>query len=407
MAKRIILTLLGLIIVAGGIAGVKFLQIRTMVEAGGKAMPPPETVTTARVQAASWGSTLAATGALDAVQGVTVAAEMAGKVERIAFTPGALVKKGDLLVQLDTAAEEAELRAINTSRDLAQVTQRRMATLVGKGLIAQADYDKAEADFKQFEAQADNIRAIIAKKTIRAPFAGRLGIRQINLGQILKEGDTIVSLQVLDPIFINFQVPQQELAALSTGLSVSLGSDAIGEHRITGEITTINPEVDAATRNIRVQATVANSEELLRPGMFVNVTITLPGDNTVLTVPATAVLYAPYGDSVFVVENKKGLVQSLPKSDKDSVQSPARGGKTESPLQPEKKGNSGGSGLVLRQQFVRLGEKRGDFVAINEGLAEGETVVTTGVFKLRNGQSVVVDNSNSPEFKLQPKPENN
>ena len=418
MGKRITLTLLGLLIVAGAIAGVKFLQIRTMIDAGGKAVMPPETVTTAQAQAASWGSTLVAMGSLEAVQGVTVAAELAGKVERIAFTPGALVKKGDLLVKFDTAAEEAQLRAMRTSRDLAQVTLRRMATLVGKGLIAQADYDKSEADFKQFAAQADNISAAIAKKTILAPFDGRLGIRQINIGQILENGDSIVSLQVLDPIFVNFKLPQQELAKISTGLAISLSGDALGDQRITGEITTISPEVDAVTRNIRVQATVANREELLRPGMFVSVTITLSGENKVLTAPATAVLYAPYGDSVFVVEEKKDSVQSLPKSDKGSVQSSPKSdkgsvqsspksdeGSVQSP--PDKKAKPGGGGLVLRQQFVRLGEKRGDFVAINEGLREGETVVTTGVFKLRNGQGVVVDNTNSPEFKLQPKPANN
>jgi len=336
-----------------------------------------------------------------------------------------------LLVKLDTAPEEAQLRAIETSRDLARVTRQRMATLVGKGVIAQADYDKAEADFKQLAAQADNLRATIAKKTILAPFAGRLGIRQINLGQILKEGDSIVSLQVLDPIFVNFKLPQQELARISTGLPLTLSGDALGDQRITGEITTISPEVDAVTRNLRVQATVANREELLRPGMFVNVTIALVGENKVLTVPATAVLYAPYGDSVFVVEEKKDAVQSLPGSDKGSVQSLPKldkgsvqslqksdkgsvqslqksdKGSAQSPPGSDKSTKPGAGGLVLRQQFVRLGEKRGDFVAINEGLGAGETVVTTGVFKLRNGQGVIVDNTTAPEFKLKPTPENN
>jgi membrane fusion protein (multidrug efflux system) len=251
-----------------------------------------------------------------------------------------------------------------------------MAILVGKGMVAQADFDKAEADLQQLMAQADNIRAAIAKKTIRAPFAGRLGIRLINLGEVVQEGDAIVSLQILDPIFVNFQLPQQELARISTGLTVALSGEALDERQIRGKITTISPEIDTVTRNVLVQATVANHEEVLRPGMFVNLSIILPGENRVLTVPATAVHYAPYGDSCFVVEEKKD----------------------------EK---SGAASLVLRQQFVRLGEKRGDFVAIREGLSEAETVVSVGVFKLRNGQAVVIDNSTAPEFKLEPRPENN
>jgi membrane fusion protein (multidrug efflux system) len=387
MAKRIVLTLLGLLILVGAIAGVKVLQIRTMIKAGANRTMPPETVTTARVQAASWGESLTATGSLEAVQGVTVGAELAGKVAKIAFTPGAKVKQDELLVQLDTAAEEAQLRVAETNQDLAKITQRRMATLIAKGMIAQADYDSAEANFKQLAAQADNMRAAIAKKTIRAPFTGRLGIRQVNLGQILHDGDAIVTLQRMDPIFVNFQLPQQELSRIRTGFAITLNSDALGGHHPTGTITTINPEVDGTTRNIRVQGTVANNEELLRPGMFATVTVTLPGENKVLTLPATAVLYAPYGDSVFVVEEQK-----------------APGGSVQASQVPPDKG---GKGLVLRQQFVRLGEKRGDFVAINEGVKQGETVVTTGVFKLRNGESVVVDNSDSPEFKLKPKPENN
>lgn len=372
MAKRIILTLLGLILIVGSLAGVKFLQIRTMIDQGGKHVMPPETVSAGQVQAAAWGSSLSATGSLEAVQGVTVAAELPGKVVKITFEPGAQVQQGDLLAQLDTAAEEATLRALATTRDLAQTNLRRMATLVGKGLIAQADYDKAEADFKGASAQTDSIRAAIAKKTIRAPFSGRLGIRQINLGQILSDGDPIVTLQVMDPIFVNFQLPQQDLARIRTGLPITISSDTLAGRTLTGEIATINPEVEAVTRTVAVQATVRNGEELLRPGMFVEVTITLPGENRVLAVPATSVLYAPYGDSVFVIETKK-----------DSA------------------------GLVLRQQFVRLGERRGDFVAISEGVQEGERLVTTGVFKLRNGQAVVIDNTHAPEFKLDPQPENN
>lgn len=376
MAKRIFLTILGLIIIVGAIAGVKVLQIRRMTDSGGKMVQPPETVSTARVGSESWESVITAVASLEAVQGVTVAAEQPGKVVHIAFTPGVTVNKGDLLVQLDSSAEEAQLRGIQTSKQLAQTNLRRLAGLVQKGLIAQVDYDNAEASFNQAAAQIDNIKAIIAKKNIRAPFSGRLGVRLINLGQMLREGEAVVSLQVLDPIFVNFMLPQQELGRLKVGLPIRLHGDGLGAQTVVGEITTINPSVDEVSRNLRVQATVANQTELLRPGMFASVAVVLPERAAVLTIPGTAVLYAPYSDSVFVLEEK----------------------------QDEK---SGQSGLVLRQQFVRLGEKRGDFVEVLSGVQKDETVASTGVFKLRNGQAVVVDNSHAPTFELHPQPENN
>lgn len=376
MTKRILLTLLGLIIIGGTIAGIKFLQVRHMMAVGSKMTTPPETITAIQAQLQSWESALSAVASVEAVQGVTVAAEQPGKVVAISFTPGNFVHTGDPLVQLDSSAEEAQLRAITSSRDLARTNLRRLAELADKGLIAQSEYDNAEANFKQTTAQTENIQAIIQKKKIRAPFAGRLGIRQINVGQIMKEGQEIVTLQTLDPVFVNFMLPQQELGRLAIGMPVRVKGDGTGEKELTGTITTIDPKVDAATRNIRVQATVANKEEILRPGMFVNASIVLPEQAKVITIPGTAVLYAPYSDSVFIMETKKD----------------------------EK---SGQDVQTLRQQFVRLGEKRGDFVAILTGLHEGETVASTGVFKLRNGQAVVVDNTHAPVFEIKPKVENN
>jgi membrane fusion protein (multidrug efflux system) len=257
--------------------------------------------------------------------------------------------------------------------ELAKLNYERLKKLLDRRTIAQSQYDNAEAQYKEGVARADAIRAVIAKKNIRAPFAGRLGIRLVNLGQILNEGEPIVSLQSIDPIFVNFSLPQQQLAQVQTGLTVRITSDALPGEAIEGKITAINPEVDAATRNIRIQATVANQQEHLRPGMFVNVAVVLPAANNVLAVPATAVLYAPYSDSVFVVDEKKSENNSDP-------------------------------GLVVRQQVVQLGEKRGDFVAVAAGLEAGETIVSTGAFKLRNGQAVVVDNTLAPEFKLAPEP---
>jgi membrane fusion protein, multidrug efflux system len=374
MTRRIILTIFCLLFVAGVIGGVKALQIRRMIASSSQFVMPPETVTTAVVQADRWETMLTAPGTLEAVQGVTVAAEQSGKVVRLDFTPGSFVQKGALLVQLDTTAERAQLRALESTAALARINLERMVALAAKGLIAQADYDTAQSALEQAEAQADQIRAAIAKKTIRAPFAGRLGIRLVNLGQMLREGEPIVSLQVLDPIFVNFLLPQQEMSRIAPGLPVRLSGEVLGSQEVTGKITAINPEIDAATRSVRIQATIANPDERLRPGMFVNAALLLNKAEEVLTIPATAVLHAPYSDSVFVVEANQ---------EQDATSK------------------------TLRQQFVRLGVKKGDFVAVLSGLTEGQTVVSTGVFKLRHGQAVVEDNSLSPEFKLEPAPENN
>jgi membrane fusion protein (multidrug efflux system) len=315
-------------------------------------------------------------GSLEAVQGVMVTAELKGKVDKIAFDPGAMVQAGDLLVQQDISSEKAQIQAAEAAVTLAKITLERTRKLLIEKTVSQSQYDNADAQYKQAAAQVDNIRATIAKKTIRAPFAGRLGIRLINLGQALNEGDAIVSLQSFDPIFVNFSLPQQELAQIRQGLVVRMTTDALPGRTIEGKITAINSSVDAATRNIRVQATAANPEEQLRPGMFVNVAVVLPAQEKVLPIPATAVLYAPYGDSVFIVEENNN----------------------------EKTGRPG---KIVRQQFVRLGKKRGDFVAIASGLKEGETIVSTGVFKLRNGQAIVVNNSQAPDFKLKPKTKEN
>jgi membrane fusion protein (multidrug efflux system) len=376
MKKRILLTMLVLIALAGILAGIKALQIGRMIDAGAQFVPPPETVTTTEVRLESWESLLTAVGSLTAVQGVTVAAEMPGKVTQIAFEPGSMVKKGELLLKQDTSSEQAQLPGAEASVTLAKANLERARELLAQKIISQAEFDSAEASFKVAVAAAESIRATIGKKTLRAPFAGRLGIRLVNLGQILQEGDPVVSLQTLDPIYVDFLLPQQQLAEIRTGLPVRVTTDALPGQRVEGFITTINPEVDAATRNIRLQAKVSNPEGQLRPGMYVTVAVVLPRREQVLAIPATAVLYAPYSDSVFVVEEKKAEA----------------GGQLEK---------------LLRQQFVRLGEKQGDFVAAISGLKEGETIVTTGVFKLRNSQVVMVDNTLSPEFEHAPKPENN
>jgi membrane fusion protein (multidrug efflux system) len=373
MKKRFILALTAVVVLAAVLGGIKGLQINRMIAHGKQFAPPPETVTTAVASLQTWESVLTAVGSLTAVQGVTVTAELTGKIVQIDFKPGSLVKAGELLVRQDTSSEEAQLRAAEATVALARLNRERLGKLLSERTISQSQFDNAEASYKQAVAQADNIRASIAKKNIRAPFAGRLGIRLVNLGQVINEGEAIVSLQALDPIYVDFSLPQQQLSSIKAGLAVRVTTDALPGEVIEGRITAINPQVDAATRNIRVQATVANPDERLRPGMYANVAVVLPHRETVLAIPATAVLYAAYSDSVFIVED---------------------------PPDP----NSGPPRKVVRQQLAQLGEKHGDFVAVRSGLKEGDTIVSTGVFKLRNGQTVTVDNALSPEFQLTPTP---
>jgi membrane fusion protein (multidrug efflux system) len=326
------------------------------------------------VQQQTWEATISSVGSLVAVQGVVVAAEMTGKVVQLAFEPGSMVQTGDLLVQQDIAAETAQLRSAEATMTLAKVNFERARSLLAQKTYSRAEYDSADAQYKQAVAQVDNLKAVIAKKTIKAPFAGMLGIRLVNLGQILSPGDAIVSLQSLDPIHVNFSLPQQQLAQIRTGLLARVASDAVPGKMLEGPITAINPQVEAATRNILVQATIDNHGMLLRPGMFVNVTVVLPEQQTVLAIPATGVLNAPYSDSVFIVE--KALDNS-----------------------------TAAGGTVARQQFVRLGQRRGDYVAVTAGVKQGDMIVSTGVFKLRNGQAVAVDNTLAPVFSLAPTPQ--
>ena len=371
MKKRILFAILGLVIVIAVLGAVKTLQIRAMIDQGKKAVPPTDTVTTAVALAESWETSLSAVGSLTAVQGVAVSAELPAKVVEIAFEPGAKVKRGDLLIRQDSSVEEAQLTGAEAQVKLAQSVLARNVEMLAEKIISQADFDAAVAGLQQAKAQVGTLRATIAKKSVHAPFSGRLGVRQVNLGQILREGDPIVTLQSLEPIYVNFALPQQELSRLRVGLPVRVTSDAFPGLAIDGRITTVNPLVDADTRNVQLQATVSNPEEKLRPGMYVTTAVNLPVRKKVVAIPATSVLYAPYGDSVFVVVDKAG-----------------KGGKE------------------LRQQFVRLGEKRGDFVAVTDGMKEGETIVSTGVFKLRNGQAAMIDNRLAPEFRLAPIPKN-
>ena len=373
MIRKVFASVLLVLVIVGVLAGTKVIQIRTLLAAAKSMGPPPESVSTVTVQEQQWQNTLSAIGSIAAVQGVNVTTEVPGTVVDIKFDPGAVVEKGALLLRLDTSAEEAQLRAAEAQVELAKVNAERERTLRSQQMVSQSELDTAEATLKQNQANADAIRAVIEKKTIRAPFAGRLGIRQVNLGQYLDVGKPIVSLQSLTPVYANFSLPQQELAKLSTGMRVRLTTDTYPGRQFEGKLTAYNPDLDQSTRSITLQATMENADQALRPGMFAQIEVLLPQEDKVLVVPITSVLSAPFGDSVFIVESKETTPGAKP-------------------------------ALVVRQQFVRTGRTRGDFITIESGLKPGERIVSAGAFKLHNGSSVVENNSIVPPAEQNPHP---
>ena len=373
LVRPIILVVAGLVLIFLVLAGIKGLQIYTMISAGKKMVPPPTTVTSAVVQQADWQPMLKAIGSISPVQGATISAEIPGMVSAIDFESGQPVKKGDLLLKLDASAEIAQLRSAQADAELAKSDLDRSRDLASRKVISKAELDAAESKYSQKKAMVDNMQAIIDKKEIHAPFDGVAGIRSVNPGQMVAAGDPLVSLQTLDHVFVDFSLPQKDLGKISNDLPVQVTTDAVPGREFNGALSAINPSVDPATRNVKVQATLNNKDHALRAGMFAKVEVLLPEKNSVLYIPATSVVYAPYGDSVYVIEKKRD----------------------EKTKQDE---------LVLRQQFVRLGETRGDFVAVTEGLKAGQQVVSTGAFKLRNGMHVVIDNTLAPKAELNPTP---
>jgi membrane fusion protein (multidrug efflux system) len=371
MAKRMILMLALIALVIVGLGFVKYRQIHAATQA--VMQPPPEAVTTVVAKQEKWASTLGAIGSTVAVQGVTVSADLPGTVARIAFESGQSVHEGDVLVELDTRQERAQLANMEAQRDLAHTNFRRTQELVKQAVIAQMEYDNVVAQQKATDAQVGEIRATIARKTIRAPFSGILGLRQINLGQYLAAGEAIVSLQALNPIYVNFSVPQEEGTKVRVGRTIHATSNDTAGGSFSGRVTAIDSVVNESTRNLQVQGTVANPGGKLRPGMFVQVEMGFGADRSVIALPTTAINYAPYGDSVYVVSDMK-----------DPAGHTYRG---------------------VRQQFVKLEGSRGDQVAVVSGVKPGDEVVSSGVFKLRNGAAVQVNNKVQPENNPAPKPE--
>lgn len=373
MAKRMWIMLLIVGVFIAGIGTYKFLQIRAAIAQGSSFTPPPTTVTTVVAAEEEWPSTLTAIGSVVAVHGVTVSADLSGVVREIAFESGRRVAKGQVLLRLDTAQEQAILAQAKASHDLAQLDLARAEKLLERGVISQAELDRLNAAERQAAASMSASQATIERKTVRAPFSGVLGIRQADLGQRLNEGDPIVPLQSLDPVYVNFSLPQGDVAELRVGSLVSVSTSEGGGREGVGRITAINSVIDPATRNVEVQATLPNKGELLRPGMYVDVSVDLGKSIRSIALPASAIAFAPYGNSVFVVEQQKG---------------------------PKGQAYKG-----VSQRFVKLGRERGDRVAVVSGLKPGDEVVSSGAFKLRPGAPVAVDNTLKPANDTAPKPE--
>jgi membrane fusion protein (multidrug efflux system) len=372
MAKRLILMLGVMAVLLTALGFVKFRQIESAVQAGGF-QPPPEAVTSVVAHREQWPANMNVIGTVEAMHGVMVSADLPGTVARINFDSGKPVREGEVLVELDTRQERAQLASLEAQRDLARVNFGRMQELVNAGVISRMDYDQATAQQKATEANVAEIRATIERKTIRAPFSGILGIRKVNLGQYLPAGSPVVSNQSLNPIYVNMGVPQQAEAHVRVGQKLDVTAEDVAGKVFTGTVTAIDSEVDQTTRNIQVQATLSNPEGKLRPGMFVQVELAVGASHPVIALPASAINYAPYGDTVYVITDLK-----------DPKGQTYRG---------------------VRQQFVKVEGSRGDQVAVVSGLNPGDEVVSSGVFKLRNGAAVQVNNKVQPGNSPAPKPE--
>lgn len=378
------------ILVIGLLAGTKFAQISSLISFGKAAQaagPPPQAVATTVAKQAQWESLLESVGSVEAGRGVTISNEVPGVVHAIRFESGAKVRPGQVLVELDSRVERAQLASLHARRELASSSATRTRRLEASGATTKAQLDTDEAQLKTVSADAEALAAQIEKKTIRAPFAGKLGIRSVNLGQYLNPGTPMTVLESQDAVYIDFTVPQQQLARVPVGTSVRISLPGAQPPRtLTGKIAAIDPNVDPVTRAVKLRASVDEAPgkgkgaadrftDVLRPGMFVNVSVVLPERGNVVFVPATAIMRAPYGNSVYIVEGKKD-------------------------------GAGGGAVKVARQQFVRIGVSRGDFVAIDEGVTAGQEIVTLGAFKLRNGAPIMVNNEIQLAPSQTPNPQN-
>jgi membrane fusion protein (multidrug efflux system) len=370
--KQVLIALAALLLILVALGGTKGAQIAAMIGAGESFKPPPEAVTTSPVLRARWGSSITAIGSVQPVMGVMLTAEIPGSVREIRFESGQEVEEGTLLLRMDTSTERAELTAAQADAALAEAELGRTRSLFERDARSQADLDVAIAKAARARAAVRNVSSVISKKTIRAPFSGRLGIRKVDVGEFLQPGTQIVALDTSNPAYV---VPQQDSTEIQVGQQVTITGDTFGDRAWIGKVDSIDARIDPSTRNLLIRALVDNPDGRLRPGMFTDVEVSLPDLRDVLLIPETAVLYAPYGDSVFLV----------------------RGGEN---------GAKGEDDLTVEQVFVRVGERRGDLRAVVSGLEAGQTIVSTGAFKLQNGTAIVVNNALAPEVSENPTPDN-
>jgi membrane fusion protein (multidrug efflux system) len=382
---RYLLPILGLLALIAALVGVKFQQISMLIGFGKMAQaagPPPESVSTATSHEDTWEGTMTAVGSITAAKGVAVSNDAPGLVSRIHFESGQMAQAGQVLVELDTSVERAQLASAKARMDLAALTAGRSRALVQSNAIAQSTLDNDEATLKTATTDLAAIQAQIDRKTVKAPFAGRLGIRAVNLGQYLNSGTTVTVLEAIDTVYVDFSLPQQRLGDVKVGMPVHVTIEGVKGLEQDGSIAAVDPEIDSTTRTIKLRASLPNKQEKLRPGMFANVAVVLPKRDAQVVVPATAVVHASYGDSVFVVEDRKDDAGNLVN------------------------GPDGKPGKVARQQFVRTGEARGDYLAILDGVKSGQELVSAGAFKLRNGAPIAIHNEVKVDSQLDPHPEN-
>lgn len=350
--------------------GIKSCQILTMQQGW---MPSPDAIHSAVAKVESWNDSITTVGSVSAIRGVTIAAENEGKIVKIAAESGSQIQEGDLIIQIDTSVEEAQLNSALARENLAQVNFTRAERLLKSNGVSKAEYDAAVAEIRTAKADVELIRAILNKKNIKAPFAGQLGIRKVNVGQFVSPGTELIPLQTLDTVYVDLELPQRAVSKVKPGQKILAISDSYPDQKFEGKLLAINPNLEIATRTLSVRAEVANSDQKLLPGMFVNVEVIFDGQTDLVVIPKTAISYAPYGDSVFIVEDLKS---------------------------PDGKMYKG-----VTQHFVSLGPAKGDFVAITKGLKAGQEVATSAVFKLKNGSAVTIDNSKPLEASLSPKVE--
>lgn len=370
--RQIYLTLgiIGAVVVVFGL--IKYIQVSRAIAASQAFAPPPEAITSMVAEQTTWPRTFDAVGSITPENGVTLSAEEPGRVARIGFESGSEVNAGDVLVELDTSVEEANLKAALAKLEAAQRDLARAQRLRSTNAVSQETLDNALSLARQSEAESQSLHAIIGRKKVTAPFSGRAGIRLVNVGQYISAGTPVVPLHSLDPMYIDFTLPQQDVPSLAVGQTVQVRVDAFKDRMFPGSISAINPQVDSSTRNVAIRATIPNADQALRPGMFADARVILPQSDTLIAIPATSISYAPYGDTVYVIEQMKD---------------------------PSGKEYTG-----VRQQVVKLGRRQGDQIAILDGIKPGEQIATSGIFKLRPGAAVQINNSFSPGNSLSPKP---